>query len=107
MDTKEKIKIVEELISHYKKLDDNFSSIYTLFGNADSKFCNSVWRAFDSYLELVSKVIGDEFGNLGWFIYENKCGKGGLICKCDGEEVNINSVENLIGWIELLNKREG
>jgi hypothetical protein len=36
--TTQRVKLVENVIKHYRELDVNFDSVYKLFGNADSKF---------------------------------------------------------------------
>lgn len=100
---KEKIKIVEDLISHYQSLDSNFNNIYSLFGNADSKFTNSIWSAFDGYVDTVCILLGDNFHFLNWYIYENSCGKNQKECTVNKKKKKIKNIVDLLDLIEYSN----
>jgi hypothetical protein len=100
----QRVKLVENVIKHYRELDSNFDSVYKLFGNADSKFSNSVWNTFSAYTDSVSLLIDDPFGMLDWYIFENKCGKAGMACKLGKKTYKIKTVRNLIDYIDAVNQ---
>lgn len=101
MQTNEKIKLIEDLVKHYRELSDSFDQIDKLFGGGESKFFNSVWNAFDAYTRAVEKLTGDHFESISWFLFDNECGKRGLICGLSGEKFEVKTVGDLVKFIEL------
>ena len=94
----ERIKLIEEVIARYKELSNLSDTLNDLFGaTADCKVLDPVWGAHDSYSEAVSKLIGDDFDWLGWYIYENDCGEKGMAAKASSWKKNrpIKTVKDL------------
>jgi hypothetical protein len=102
MKTQEKIKLIEDVVKHYKELNNSFDQIYTLFGNAESKFTQTVWNAFDAYVSSISKLIDDPFDYINWYIFENGCGEKKLECGFKGKKYKIKKVRDLVKFIELV-----
>ena len=100
MNKKEKIKLIEEVVSHFKKCDELFSDINKTFGCcAESPIWDTYWTMFDSYTESVSKRIDDPYHFLQWFIWENDCGKKGYeIINEEGDKHNICSIEDFVEY---------
>jgi hypothetical protein len=102
MNTEEKIKLVTDLVKHHRELSENFNQLDSLVGgNYASKFYNAIWSAFDAYTNTVQLAIGDTFGAVGWFIYDNECGKRGLSRKFSNKEYKIKTIKDLIKYVEL------
>lgn len=101
MNKQQKIKLIKDLIKHYQELSDNSDKMFELFGaDYDSKFFNSIWKAFDSYLSLVQKSIEDDCGFVSWFIYDNRCGKSNFICPINGFNKKVKTIEKLVDLID-------
>lgn len=67
----------------YTQIEWAYKSLYELTKcDIDSPMCNAIYNTFDRYTRAVEKLVGDEKGLLGWFIYDNKCGERGY-------EVNV------------------
>jgi hypothetical protein len=76
MTSKEKIKLIEDLIARKQKVDVEFEKIFAIFGCVpESNLHESVYGMFDSYTDTVSAMIGDTHNYLAWYLYENDCGK--------------------------------
>lgn len=101
MTTKQKIKLVTELVHHHKKLENLSDSISNIFGTCDGKLYDTVYNMFDAYTDAVSDAIGDDFEYVQWYIFENECGKRGLICSFGKKDCHIKTVSDLIEFIEL------
>jgi hypothetical protein len=102
MTTKEKIKLVSDLVKHYQELNKTFDQLDSLFGgNCESKFFSAIWSAFDAYADTVELAIDDSFKSVNWFIYDNDCGKRGLEREFGGKSFKIKTVNDLIKYIEL------
>jgi hypothetical protein len=102
MNTKEKIKLVSDLVKHYQELNKTFDQLDSLFGGScESKFFSAIWSTFDAYTDTVELAIGDAFKSVSWFIYDNDCGKRGLECKFGGKSFKIKTVNDLIKYVEL------
>lgn len=100
MTKQEKIRLIKDLIKHYQELNSNFDSIYKLFGSADSKFTDSVWNAFEAYMRLVQKTVGDKLDWISWFIYDNQCGKANMVYPVNGNKTKVKTVGKLVELIE-------
>lgn len=101
MNKKQKIKLIKDLVEHYKELNENANQINKLFGlDYDSKFFSALWKAFGSYTELVQKSVGDHFDWIPWFIYDNKCGKANMTYLVSGNKKKVNTIEKLVEVIE-------
>lgn len=103
MTTQEKIKLVNELVAHYKKLTKTFDSLDDLMGSSpDSKIYTVVWAGFEAYTKTVSLAIGDNFDYVSWHIWDNNCGKRGLDVSWDNNtrKVFVKTAKDLIKVIE-------
>lgn len=103
MTTKQKIHELTKLSNHYKELTSRFDTVYNLFGSADSKFCNSVWLTFDSYLDAVSLLLEDHNEWISWFIHDNNCGEKNLSVRLGKKRIKVDSVEKMVEVIEEFN----
>ncbi len=75
MTNTEKIQLIDDVVAAYKNQSEAFDKLRHAVGAApDSLLFDSVWRAFDKYVDAVSKLIGDDFKYLPWFIFDNECG---------------------------------
>ena len=105
MSEQEKIKLIEELVNHYKNANDLFGGIKEYIDLAETKIWDTYWLMFDSYLETVAKIIGDDFGSISWFIWENDCGKKGFEVHFknssgDIKKIQVKTVEDIVEVIE-------
>lgn len=102
MTTKEKIKLISDLVKHYQELNKTFDQLNSLFGaNPESKVFNAIWGALDSCIDTVELAVGDTFKSVNWYIFENDCGKRGLECKFNKKDYKIKTVSDLVKFIEL------
>jgi hypothetical protein len=102
MTKQEKIKLIQDLVNHYKDLESNCNQIANIFGcDYNSKFFTSIWGAFDAYMELVQKSTEDVFDWIPWFIYDNECGKRNIECEVrGGVKVKVKTVKQLVELID-------
>ena len=100
MSEQEKIKLIEDLVGHYKKTRELFDGLEEYVSLVETKVWDTYWLMFDSYLETVAKIIGDDFGSISWFIWENDCGarKFEVITE-HGVKTNICSIEDLVKYL--------
>lgn len=99
---KEKLRLIEEVLAHKAKIDKEFDTMYVLFGNAEGSVFDAVYKAFDSYVDAVSTIIGDWSGRLAWYIWENDMGKKGLKVSINRITVAITSPKLLLKLIKSL-----
>jgi hypothetical protein len=78
MTTKQRIAAIEKVIVHHDKLDYEWNRLIAVVGNHDMPLHEQSWAVFDAYVEAVAREIGDDFGWLKWFIFDNKCGLAGM-----------------------------
>ena len=92
---------IETLIETYKNLENSFDGLFDIFGHGviDSELFDRTFRCFDRYKEAVSEIVGDKSDWIGWYIYDNDCGKNGLEA---GHEDNMKSIETIDDLLELI-----
>jgi len=78
MTTKQRIKLVEEVVERHDKLDYEWKRLIAVVGNHDMPLFEESWKVFDAYVAAVEREIGDEFHWLNWFIMDNECGLKGM-----------------------------
>jgi len=97
------IKAVEEFIVHVKATDETYREFYKLVASPpDCKFWEGIWKALESHMELLEKLLGGNEENwldwLEWYIYENRCGENEYTVTISGVEKKICTVEDLM-WV--------
>lgn len=102
MKTEEKIKLVEEIVERKKSLDDFFDKFQEVFGDCvESNMWKHMWEMFEDYVKLAEKMIGDDFESVGWFIWDNDCGKNEYSCFTSKDvEIIVKTPKDLIRFIE-------
>lgn len=106
MTTKDKVKIVKQLVSAWKSLEKNIDKVDGAIGiDIESPFMDVIYRSFDNYIESVAMLVGDESEWLKWYIFENDCGNNRLEAQVsiDNEEPiykAITKVKHLVRVIE-------
>jgi hypothetical protein len=77
-----RIELILKLIERYEQVSAVNDKLGDLFGaTADCAALEPFWYLFDDYTRVVSRLIGDDFDWLGWYIYDNQCGKRGMAAK--------------------------
>lgn len=91
-------RLIEDLVKHKKELDEQWDKFDDLCGStADSKLGNAIWRQFDFLVQCVSRVLGDDFETVAWFIWDNKCGeKGYPHTHPNGKMKNVKNANDLV-----------
>jgi hypothetical protein len=108
MTTKEKLKLVETLVNHYKEMDKRSDEMNKLLGiRVDCPAMNPFWRAFDGYLDAVAALVGDANCEwIFWFIFENGCGEKAMSAGYDKRLRKISTVKQLVNLIEQGSSRK-
>lgn len=105
--TQEKIKKVEDLVAHYKLLNDYWDKLSEVLGaDIETGLADLNWRIFDKLTDYVSSEIGDEDGWISFFLYENKLGAADLTVKVDGKSRKLGNVKQLVKLIEELDAKD-
>ena len=105
MNKQEKIKLIYDLVNHYKEIQHNMEGMISFVGgDYESPLPNAVFKAFDSYVDLVEKHCGENYFNshwVSWFIFENDCGDRGFECVgTDKKKKKIKTVKDLVEFVE-------
>lgn len=68
-----------------------------------------LWKVHGMMVQVVAETVGDEFGWLDWFIWENDCGRSGIeVRDAMGMRRPMRTVEELWELILIdLEKKEG
>ena len=77
MNTSEKRNIIRKTIKNCEKFEKERNKLMN-FLSIDSDFLNSIHACIENYIQLTSKLVGDENEWIEWYIYENKFGKNKL-----------------------------
>lgn len=103
---KRDVNLVKELVKHHDALNKQYEDLHKLTRcDVDSPLFNAVWKAYDSYINVVSALIGDTQRNdwdswVSWYIYDNNCGRSGLPAGVSGNKMKpIRTVEDLVRLI--------
>lgn len=84
MTTKQKIRWVTKVVAAYKELEKRFIAAEALFGcDPETPFQKTMYETLlGGYIAAVSELIGDSRSHgsdwLGWYIWDNSCGKNAL-----------------------------
>ena len=77
MTSKERYDLLVKWEKQYDLCQNAQHGMDTLFGSVDAEesiLCRAIWRTFDEYTDTLSALIGDDFGWLNWFCWENGMG---------------------------------
>jgi len=78
----ERIKLLEECLARLRQMDDVNKTLIQLFnGSFEAPAHACFYDLFIAYSRLVSEKVGDDSDWLGWFIFDNDCGKKALEAK--------------------------
>ena len=107
MDKREAKELVNNLVSNYKKISENYGKLDEIFGiSPDCKFFDSVFKMEEEYISVVQKLVGDDTESVMWYIFDNNCGKDGKKASVNGKEKYIKNVDDLI-WLICEGKWNG
>lgn len=81
-------------------LNDHLSAI------APGAYSEIGGRFLDSYIEVLSRLVGDSFTWIDWFVFENDMGASGLKAGYDNKEKRIKTLDDLWWLIEEGKKHE-
>ncbi len=100
---KEKLELIDGCISLYKSTNETWDDFEKItMASPESPLFNSIWRIFEKYVDMLSKLIDDDFNWLSWYIYENDCGKNELEAKNSSQKKmhKIKNTKQLLNLIE-------
>jgi hypothetical protein len=101
IDHKYKIRLIQTAISEYKAMNDAGDKMNQLFGIlSDCKAMLPFWVQFDSYLKVLSELVGDKDKWIEWYIFENDCGKKAFEAGYDKKLKPIKTASQLVQLIE-------
>ena len=102
MSTKEKITLIEKLVSGHDRLQAEWDKATAVFGTHDNPLFEATWAMFDHYVDATARLVGDDFNWLHWFVHENDCGR-----KCyevtpgtGAKKQKVRTVAQLVAVIE-------
>jgi hypothetical protein len=55
----------------------------------------------DNYIDLIEQALGNEYGLVSWFIFDNEFGQKNMIVTFDGKEYIISSIRDIYDFIML------
>lgn len=79
-------------------MDEQIRALDKMFGvSVEGELVNSIYLAMEEYLACVEKLTGYDVDNwVNWYVFENDCGKKGLLAN----DKHITSVEDLVNILE-------
>ena len=100
-----KIKLIENLIEHVRRMSefsDKFDELFGVWiGSGDNSYSRFIDNLFNDQIRLVAELIGDSKDGLEWFVYENECGNKGHQAGIDGDMRHIRTVEDYLWLVDL------
>lgn len=98
MNKQEKIDIISTFVENYQNISKQIDVLDKFFNvNVDGEFINAIYRSLEDYTSCVEKLTGyDENEWVSWYIFDNDCGKKGLLAN----DKRITSVEDLVNILE-------
>lgn len=95
---KDAANLLEETIKLKKELDEQWDALSNVIGCAiESPLGKAVWRPIEHILELLSELLDDEIGSIGWFFWDNQCGEEGFEHSLpNGEMLEVRTVSDLL-----------
>jgi hypothetical protein len=96
MTTKEKIELIQKVVTHKTTSEKCMDDIDNVFHNLDFPLANEYYNLLDNYVFLIEKTLGDSDGWVSWFIFDNNCGKNNLKITFNGISHRIGSVKKLV-----------
>ena len=100
-----KVQLIEEAIKRHDDLQAAWIPLIKAIRNHDFPAFEESWRVFDAYVKQVEHTLGDAFGSLHWFIFENDCGRKALNVRTSGNEnaFPCKTPDDLLNFIEATN----
>jgi hypothetical protein len=96
-----KITLLKKWVEHHKNMDEINHCIMEALGLREPpSVVEEYWKLFDSYTELVAKMVGDKHEWLNWYCWENKMGESGLEAGFNKKLHPIKTLEDLLRLIE-------
>ena len=101
--TKQKIKLIEELIAKKKAVDEQYETLARLVGSQlwGAPLGDSTYKAIDFAIDQVAARVGDDWKHIAWYIFDNDCGANRFKASTSGKRARvIDSVAKLVRFIE-------
>ncbi len=101
MTREEKLKLIETVIQQYKECEEVLNDLGKYIGcDPDSLLFKAVYGTLETLIKSTASQIGDDCVLLGWFIYDNGCGKLAHLGGYYGNVRPIRTPEDLVDLIE-------
>jgi len=102
VNTNEAVLLLDMWKNQYEKLDNVQRELARLTGiNSESPITKPMWMIWESYTDVLSRLLGDEEDWLYWFVYENDMGKKGLKVQSIADS-KPKEVKTLLHLVELI-----
>jgi len=105
--TKKEIKEnLQKCIDSYKKTEEVFNGLEKYIGSTvESPLFDVIYATFETYVDVLEKLIGDDFNWVSWYIWDNSCGYQELAAKASNWKrlrkiKTVNDLTNII-WADL------
>lgn len=91
-------------MKHFQAIESVYNGLNVLTGcSPESPLSNAMYELFVAYTIELSHRLGDDFGWLDWFVWENDCGKADLKAKASSwttkKERRIKTLDDLCDLI--------
>ena len=96
-----KLEILTKALSAIEEMAKQTKRFNQVFNSTETEFFNAVWKLQNALIESTQRNIGDYFGCLEWFVYENEMGLGGLTSGIGKNMREIKTADDLLWLIEL------
>ena len=101
---------IQQLITAKQKLDFQMDKFIEIFGNSEGHLHDVVYSMFDSYLDAVEELVGDEEQWVSYYIYDCRMGEASknVILRNKGltKEMVLDNIDALIEVIEYFQTEE-
>ena len=97
----EKLKILDDVVSSHKSLEDMCNKLEAFTGIAhDALIFNTMREVAELSQDYAKQLVGDDNNWLDWYIYENDCGSKELKASIGLRMRKIKTTKDLLWLIE-------
>ena len=96
----EKLEILQKWNDSYHRSEEATDQIRQLFNDPSGILYDAIWDNFKEYTDVISMLLGDEFGFLKWFQLDCDMGKKLMKTEKNCESKFIKNLDDLLWIIE-------
>ena len=101
MDKQAKLALLKELKSKIADSEEALDNLYSVFGsNPEGPLQSAIYGLTTFAVKATAAAIGDKYGWLEWFVFENEWGSKGLGVVIEDKPMQVTTLGELLNMMD-------